>query len=186
MHAENHYSLEELYLLVKKSDVSAYNMIYERTWKGLYQNCFSRLNDKLISKEIVQDVFIDLWVKRREKEIQHVNNYLYSAVRYKIIDQFRKSTKKLESLESIVDYVASMDQADRNFREEELQAHLNYWIDKLPMKRREIFKLKYFEDLNNKEIGEILNVSPKTVQNQLLTASKWLKHQLKEILFLFF
>jgi len=56
----------------------------------------------------------------------------------------------------------------------------------LPMKRREIFKLKYFEDLNNKEIGEILNVSPKTVQNQLLTASKWLKHQLKEILFLFF
>ncbi|MBB2951683.1 MULTISPECIES: RNA polymerase sigma factor [Sphingobacterium] len=186
MYTENLYSLEELYLLVKRSDVDAYNVLYERTWKGLYQHAFSRLNDELISKEIVQDVYIDLWVKRHEKEIQQVSNYLYTAIRYKIIDQFRKSTKKLESLETIVEYMASVDQADHNFREEELQVYLNYWIDKLPKKRREIFKLKYFDDLNNKEIGEILNVSPKTVQNQLLTASKWLKNQLKEILFLFF
>ncbi|MNR56190.1 RNA polymerase sigma factor [compost metagenome] len=63
---------------------------------------------------------------------------------------------------------------------------LKAWTETLPAKRREIFRLKYEEGLTNKEIAERLDVSVKTVQNQLLNSSAELKLLLRTALFTHF
>ncbi|WP_315816158.1 sigma-70 family RNA polymerase sigma factor [Paraflavitalea speifideaquila] len=68
--------------------------------------------------------------------------------------------------------------ADNAVVEKELQDLATAWLNTLPPKRKEIFLLYFRENLSTKEIAERLNISQKTVQNQIGTSSKALRKKL--------
>ena len=186
MSSFNLYSLDELFNLVKQSDESAFNELYERTWEKLYLTARQKLKDEFQAKEIVQDVYIDLWNKRKQREIQHTEAYLAQMLRFKVIDHYRKKKIHLEELDKIEDILQESVGADGLYLESELEGILHTWIDQLPAKRKKIFELYYLDSKSTKEIGNQLKLSTKTVQNQLIISKHSLNLILQRIFFLFF
>jgi RNA polymerase sigma-70 factor (family 1) len=180
------YTLEELFLYVKEGDHGAFDELYGRTWEDLYIKTYSKLKIEDLAKDVVQEVFVDLWNKRTERKIDNVMAYLMQAVKFKVIDEFRKSKYKFVEIDNFIEQIRDSSDADDQLISKEFFSLLRQWTETLPRKRREIFRLKYEEDLSNKEIAEQLGVSVKTVQNQLLNSSFELKLLLRNALFTYF
>lgn len=185
-HIYTAYSLDELLQFVRESDNLAFDELYHRTWKKLYTHSFQKLRDEDLAKDVVQEVFVDLWNKRQLRDIQNVEGYLTQAVKFKVIDRFRKKNFIVEEIANFADVLANSEFSDTKLLDDELDKLLNHWIDQLPSKRKEIFLLKYEEGLSSEEIGKLLNISTKTVQNQILNASTFLRSLMQKILFIFF
>ncbi len=179
-------TLEELLFRIKEDDQRAFDELYSRTWKQLYIKTYSKLKIEDLSKDIVQEVFVDFWNKRHARDIQNVQAYLMQAVKFKVLDEFRKSRYEFVELDHFIEQIRDSNDADSQLISKEFFTALKAWIETLPAKRREIFKLKYEEGLTNKEIAERLDVSVKTVQNQLLNSSAELKVLLRSALFTHF
>lgn len=178
------YSLDELFGLIKESDQSAFNEIYERTWEKLYITAKSKLNDDQLAKEIVQDIFIDLWEKRAKKEVVNISAYLYQSLRFKVIDVYRRKKIPIQDIESIKEVLIETKSSDNKCLESELELILKNWMEQLPSKRKIIFELYYWDHKSTKEISEILKLSMKTVQNQLLLCKISLKGTVQKFLFI--
>ena len=185
-HIYTAYSLDELLQLIRESDSLAFDELYRRTWKKLYVHAFQKLRDEDLAKDIVQEVFVDFWNKRQLRDIQRVEAYLMRAVKFKVIDRFRKKDFIVEEIEDFAEVLVNSEFSDSKLLDDELDKLLHHWIHQLPNKRKEIFLLRYEEDLSTEEIGKLLNISTKTVQNQILNATTFLRSLMQKILFLFF
>lgn len=175
---------DELKSLLIQGSEAAFDEIYDRFWKKLYNEAYKRLHNPEQSEEIVQDIFIDLWTKRAQKEIGNLAAYLVTSVRYQVF-MFYNKTQKLPFFEEPLDYIVlSSEQADSGCFEKDLIAAVETWLDQQPEKRREIFRLRYLEEMTTKEISDHLNISQKTVQNQLNTAQDSLRSSVSKLLFL--
>ncbi|WP_346067231.1 RNA polymerase sigma factor [Sphingobacterium siyangense] len=117
-------SLEDLFLLVKESNEDAFDELYHRTWKKLYEIALRRLQHENTAKEVIQDLYIDLWEKRHRKTIQDVDHYLCQAVRFKVIDRFRKEKRYFEELETMVEELSDGSTADGSCNGQKR----SYWI----------------------------------------------------------
>lgn len=174
----------ELLIMMKQGSRAAFNEIYERYWKKLYNDTYKRLRRIEIVEEIVQDVFSDLWVKREVKDIQYLYKYLVTAVRYTVFTTYKKN-KSTPYFEEPLEHMAlSSLEADTLLNVKELKGCIAIWMAMQPEKRAEIFRLKYMDDYSTKEISEILGISQKTVQNQLLTSFNSLRDFLRKLMIL--
>ncbi|MNL67353.1 RNA polymerase sigma factor [compost metagenome] len=79
----------------------------------------------------------------------------------------------------------SADNADSNFLRDELLTSIHQWLETQPEKRREIFRLRFLEGLSTVEIAEQLDISRKTVQNQLNTSQQSLRESIGRLLTIF-
>jgi RNA polymerase sigma factor (sigma-70 family) len=174
----------ELLLSVKNGNQAAYNEIYERYWKKLYNETFKRLKDPARVEELVQDVFIDLWVSRARKNIVDLEKYLVVAVRYAVFTNYRR-TKSIPNFEEPLEHLLLSDlQADSLVNVKEIKGCIAIWLSMQPERRAEIFRMRYMEDISTKEISLVLGISRKTVQNQLITSFKSLRDFLKKLMLL--
>ncbi|RAJ35458.1 RNA polymerase sigma-70 factor (ECF subfamily) [Pedobacter cryoconitis] len=133
-------------------------------------------------EEVVQDVFSDLWMKKERKNIDNIYAYLLGAIRYQVYMLYKKG-KTTPHFEAPLDHLLlSSMQADSLFKEKELKWCISVWLAIQPVKRAAIFRMKYMDDRSTKEISEVLNISQKTVQNQLLHAFSDLRGGLNRIM----
>ncbi|MEI9944263.1 MAG: sigma-70 family RNA polymerase sigma factor [Chitinophagaceae bacterium] len=166
------YHEEELLRLLLQDDRQAFEELYRRYWEPLFNTAYKRLRSTEQSKDVIQDVFTDLWVRRHTSEINNLSAYLHTAVRYqvfKIIAKGKAAASFFELFESIASFSFS---ADNKVAEEELAAVAQAWLESLPGKRKEIVVLHLVQNLTTKEIADRLHISQKTVQNQLGSARK--------------
>ncbi|MCF7567186.1 sigma-70 family RNA polymerase sigma factor [Sabulilitoribacter arenilitoris] len=149
----------------------------------------SLCHDHDTSKDIVQNVFIRLWVKRKEiKDIRSIKDFLYKSVRNEFIDEQRK--EKRRSLAYEERYIQSLNAIVENHDEELLKKRISLIqleIEKLPKRCKETFLLSKKEGLSNSEIATYMKVSIKTVERQMTKAFDILRVKLKnEFKHLFF
>src|ERR1700761_6117609 len=69
---------------LKEGDQGAFSKIYDKYWQKLYMLAYDRLKDTKQSQDIVQDIFITIWERRAELDVQNLNAYLHSSVRYNV------------------------------------------------------------------------------------------------------
>ncbi|MEI3798317.1 MULTISPECIES: RNA polymerase sigma factor [unclassified Chitinophaga] len=72
---DNSYSDLELISMLKRGDVTAFDLLYGRHWSGLYQAAYYLLRDQAACMDIVQDIFAWLWEKREQLDIEAVPSY---------------------------------------------------------------------------------------------------------------
>ncbi len=164
------YNDNQLVDLLKNGDASAFGQLYERYWKSLYNNAYKRLRDHESCEDIIQEIFTDLWLRKHLVDITDVAAYLHTAVRFqvlKIIDKNRKNEHFINLWRTLPHYLPS---ADLPLREKELAQLMEDWLNTLPEARRRIFIKHYIDQVSSKNISEELNISPKTVRNQIATA----------------
>ena len=144
-----------------------------------------RFAEKFVSQfyveDIVHDVFLRLWDRQvfllPNNELRRV---LYVAVKNACIDQLRKLNQEQEyidkrALQLKLDELDFFEAADELFMQKDLLRILLQQIEELPERSREIFKLSYLEGLKATEIAEHLNLSTRTVENQLYRALVFLR-----------
>ncbi|WP_276374135.1 RNA polymerase sigma-70 factor [Chryseolinea sp. H1M3-3] len=179
------YSDEGLLKLLRQQELGAFEEIYLRYWKKLYSAAFKRVQSREIAEEIVQDIFTSLWMKREILEIEILSAYLFTAVKYKIINHLEKEMSR--KIYSETQLQISKSPFDNSTEEtvllNELNLALEKEIEKLPPKRQQIFKMSRQEHLSIKQVASHLGISEKTAENQLGKALKVLKVNLKHFNF---
>ncbi|RAJ32964.1 RNA polymerase sigma factor [Pedobacter cryoconitis] len=163
-------------------DKAAFDEIYERYWKKLYNESFKRLRNMEQVEELVQSVFVDLWSKKERKSIINIYAYLITAVRYQVYMLYKKG-QTLPQFEEPLEHMAlSGSEADSLLNEKEIRNYIAVWLAMQPEKRGEIFRMKFMEEMTTREISEKLGISQKTVQNQVLTSHASLKQFLERLM----
>lgn len=178
----------ELYALLKAGDKVAYTEIYNRYFSLLYLHALKRLRDEEAARDLIQDLFATLWLKREVLTTKtNLSNYLYTAVRngvFNFIAHQKVASRyiselpdKVEPSECITDHLA---------RERQLAALIEKEIAELPEKMREIFLLSRVEGLSHKEIAARLGISELTVKTQVKNALRILRGKLGFIIYFIF
>lgn len=177
----DHLGLENDAQLVARlvnEEQAAFHAIYERYWELLYVKAYQRLQDESSCKDAVQNVFVSLWQRRKEVEIDNLKAYLFGAVRFQVFKQLGQSKKHRHFFKPFEDMMISPIRTDQDLIRDDLANLLLAWIDTLPRKRRQIFVLHYRQQLTVPEIAVKLGVTNKTVYNQLNNCVKELQWKL--------
>lgn len=176
--------MEEIQLILKlrMSDESAFNKIYNTYWQNLYCHCYRKIKSREAAEEIVHDVFADLWTRRHSLEITiSLAAYLFQAASYSAF----KYLKKLKDKEQFVNEMAEvmrdeLHAAGHPIEFTELNQLLISSMSLLPNRCRTIFEMSRFKQLSHREISEELEISVKTVENQITKALLILRTSLKD------
>ncbi len=179
----------ELLSLMGKGDSCAFHYIFLRYNKLLYTKAYSKLRDKEEAKDVVQDIFANLWQKRNDIYLRNgqLAPYLYVAVRNRILDIISKKKTGVDYIASLQSYLEQFENlADAAVRENMLTALINKEISLLPNKMQKIFLMSRYDHLSHKEIAERLNIADSTVTDQIKKALKILRARLGHLLFLLF
>ena len=174
-----HLSDEELFRHIKKNDAKSLSLLYQRYYDKLCHFAYGYVKSVDISKDVVSDVFLNIWIKRETLSIDsNLKAYFYKSTRNRAIRLLSKEKSNLESLE-IVDSlnIFSDDTAIGSLHYEELESVIESILRKLPPKRQVVFRLSRIDELSYKEIAEILSISVNTVQNQMIKAMEYLAEE---------
>ena len=173
---------------LKKGDLYAFDKLFSKYSKKLFYFAKGYLGSKEDAEGLVQEVFLLVWNKRKElKEHLSFNAFLYTVTYNCIRKYFRKKGREKKYLDKFLeDYDGKHNKLVTDIEYNNLLELANKAIEKLPEKRKLIFQLSRHKGLSNKEIAERLDISKKTVENQIHSALKFLREQFgKETLFIF-
>lgn len=174
-HSPDH-NCSELWKEVRKGSRKAFEMLYNEMIIPLSDYAFRLLKDEHAVKDILQDLFVNIYV-RREEIGEHVNisGYLHQAVKYKVIYLLRsraKSNIKSISPEVIEYSPIHSDEIEQHDRHVELEKNMRV----LPLKCRKAFILNYVDELPYKTIASEMNISIKTVEKHISKALRILRN----------
>jgi RNA polymerase sigma-70 factor, ECF subfamily len=181
--------LEEQYLikgLLTRNKV-VFDFIFHYYYSGLCAYCERITKNQQVAEDIVQDLFLTLWIKHEQIHItSSLKNYLFTSVKNRSLDYIKREQRKSQKLGNY----SEKQELPKNlsslwFAEAELQAIIEKSLEKLPPRCREVFELSRFQELKNQEIADKLGLSKRTVELQVCNALKQLRYDLKDYLPLF-
>lgn len=179
----------ELIAAMREGDEHAFREIYVRNSKLLIIYAHKKLKDIDEAKDVVQEVFANLWANRDACAIEsNLSGYLYRCVLNKVLNIFRHkdiSQWHIEGLQQLLDQ--GLPDADYQVREKDIARIIEREIQALPPRMKEVFDLRRKEYLTNKQIAERLDISEHTVATQIKKTLKILRGRLgRELYSIFF
>jgi RNA polymerase sigma-70 factor (ECF subfamily) len=138
------------------------------------------LTDEETAYDVVQEAFVSLWRMRASIEPDRsLKALLYTLVRNEALNQHRTMRRRQDRHAEYSSSSGSPSPADR-LETQALRDRLREWIDDLPERQREAFRLSRFDDLTHEEIAEVMDVAPRTVTNHVTQALQTLRDRLSE------
>jgi RNA polymerase sigma-70 factor (ECF subfamily) len=173
-----------LLLRLKNDDAEALKALFNRYYHPLKSYLFLLFKNETLAENIAQDIFVYLWENRFQLEIRtSVEAYLYSAGRYRGLNQLRNNKLHATILQKINQSNTVGFSPNQALEMQELETMIEDSIFALPKRCQEIFRLSRFEELNYKEIADRLGISVNTVENQMAIALKKLRKSLRPFYF---
>jgi RNA polymerase sigma-70 factor (family 1) len=178
---------KNLWRKIKEGDLKAFEFLYHSYFPPLCMYAFGFIPDEEFVKEIVNDVFLKIWNKRREIDIIYgIKSYLYRCVHNQCIDHLAIKKEFVQHKKvSISDKIIELTGQDEEYilmqiSMKNLEIDVMKSIDQLPPRCKEIFMLSRFELLSYTEISEKLNISVNTVKTQMSRALDSLRVKLQK------
>jgi len=167
-----------------KLDKTTFEEIFKSQFKPLCSFAYKYLKDLDLAKEIVHDVFVNLWQKRDEIDLQKsVKSYLFTSVNNRSLNHIRDNKKFVKSDYAEMNFTGDDNITDSDILvEQELKLKITQILESLPEKCRQVFELSRYEGKKYREIAIELNISEKTVEAHISKALKILKENLSEFL----
>jgi RNA polymerase sigma-70 factor (family 1) len=177
----SYHLLENESQLVKslsKGNLLAFNTLFKEYSVRLYRFAKGYLKSEEEAEELVQEVFTIIWEKRAIlKEELSFKSYLFT-IAFNIIRKHFRSRFYLSEYLKFGIYDDLDMRTSQEIGYDSLYQYITDLVEKLPVRRKEIFIKSRFEGLTIKEISEELKISHKTVENQLTDALKFLRTNL--------
>ena len=165
----------EIQLRLARGDQAGLKLLYGHYNAKLYQFAFAIVNSRETAEEIVADVFLQIWNRReRVSTLENLNWYLFITTRNISFNYLRKINRKknFDFDDAFVAQYQVQATPEEIMIGREMLMLVNRVINDLPPKCRLIFKLVKEDDLKYREVAELLNLSVKTVENQVGLAFK--------------
>ncbi len=165
---------------VRITDLKAYEELFRTHYGNLCSYANKYLEELEAAEEIVQDVFVKLWENRETLEITtNVQSYLFRAVRNSCLNLIKHINIREEyKVYNEQELKNRQHFLDDEIHASELEEKIREAIELLPVERRRVFVMSRYDGLKYKEIAEKLDISGKTVENQMGKAIKFLKEKL--------
>ncbi len=175
----NHFSQE-----LQRGNRQTFNQLFADYYVNLCRFAYTYLKDNDISEEIVQEMFVALWEQRTTLDINtSVRSFLYTSVKNRSLNYIRSSKTRIHHENEFAREQDSKVSHIINFCErEELNHLIDQAITDLPEQCRSIFEMSRYQNLTYNEIAKHLDISPKTVENQMGIALKKLRSKLSPYL----
>lgn len=177
-------SEQEVSLLLQKvhqGDEQAFRTLFDSYYKYLIVIAYRYLNDSQKAKDLAQDVFLELWNRKDSLKINfELKSYLRRAIINKSIN-YLKREKRMDFSDPVeLPETAIPAEAPLMVEANDLQKIIQQSIDRLPTRCRIIFCMSRFEDKSHKEIASLLDISTKTIENQITRALKSIRKALAQ------
>ena len=169
---------------MKTLDKVAFEQLFRSYFTPLCSFAQKFVNDADEAKDIVHNVFINLWNKRTEVDMEtSLKSYLFQGVHNRSLNYIRDHKKIVQfdapqNESELAHYLESQDHLESS----EAEGRINRALDSLPDKCREIFLMNRFDGLKYREIAEKLDISIKTVETQMSRALKTLRERLSDMI----
>lgn len=173
-------SFEDWCRRLRQSDREAYAAVFDAMHAPLFRYVRSITNDASAARDITQDVFVKLWESRRSLDPdQSLKAYLYRTARNRAYNHERNRRTRTDKEDDVradspaqpAPHTAPDEAVDARM----LDRRLRRWVDDLPDRQREALSLSRFEGLSHEAIAEIMDISPRTVNNHIVRALKSLR-----------
>ena len=181
MHNDGIDSADDAVLLAQLNvgSKSAFDVLYNRHWELVYRSAYKRLNDSEKAQDVAQDVFVQLWIRGNKSLIENLPAYLLVSARNGVFKVMEKEARHIDvPVDSMPEIESLFDTADAGILHGEFLAAFNKLVEALPAQQQIIFKMRFEEELGSQQIADILEISPKTVRNQLGKALSTLRKSL--------
>ncbi len=168
---------------MSQDSLGAFKAIYDHFWHKLYVTALKKTQSNEIAEELVQEIFSKLWERRQSVQIDNLERYLFTALKYAIISHIRLviKTRQNEDIDAHADTFAT--HLDNDMQSTwDLQTALDQALRFLPEKTRLIFEMSRYEELPHREIASQLDISEKAVEYHITQALKLLRVQLKDFM----
>lgn len=166
-----------------EDDTKAFEKLYYALFNKLIKFSIYYINDRETAEEIVSEVFVKCWNNRKElSHVQYPESYLFIAVKNQSL-KHRKKFSNIHLVEMDENEFRLIDYSDPSTKVErkELHRRLDQAIETLPAQARMVFRLIKENGMRYKEVAEIMDISPRTVQTQLFRAIAKLRSALKPL-----
>jgi RNA polymerase sigma-70 factor (ECF subfamily) len=164
---------------MQQDDKEAFAELYNRYWADLFRVAARKLASTELAEELVQDLFISLWQRRDKLAITQVSRYLFSALKFAVIDQIRKQQVQVRYIEHYVSLADPVSLPDDSLALQDLTRSIEQGLQTLPPKTQQVLRLSRFEHLTIPEVAVRLGVSEKVVEYHLSTALRALRTYLR-------
>lgn len=164
---------------LRRGNAEAFRSIFNMFSTRIFHFCNKLLPSKEEAEDVVQKTFMALWEQREQlDETKDILKYLYSIARYNTYQAFRKHFAIQDSISGDSDFLElSQNDTEEQIDFSETQHIISKIIERLPPKRKEIFKLNRLDGLTYREIAAKLNISENTVDTQMRKSLQFLKEQ---------
>ena len=167
--------------IANEDDPNAYKELFLSYYDRLFQFALSITHSKQFAEEVVSDVFLKIWLKRKSLiKIQNKHLYLYICAKNHSINKLAKEKRRevFSFDECLVEFQSVFFDPEQLMITEEMLRRIQTAINQLPSRCQLIFKLIKEDGLKYKEVAELLGISLKTVENQMAIALKKLEQSI--------
>ena len=175
---DERYTDEALWKMMHNDETIAFEEIYMRYSKRMYAYAIQVLRNQEVCEDIVQDVFVDFWSKRKTTHINNIKSYLFQAVKFQIFKYMRDQRITDEDLTRLNIIDVSMD-VSQHVELSELEELIRGQVNRLSPKCQQVFVMSRYDFKSNKEIAVELGVTEQAVKNQISKALKFIRQELQ-------
>lgn len=174
------FSDQELVTQLQRSEKAAFEEIYKRYWRKLFNMAFHQTGKKEEAEELVQDLFVNIWQRRESSQIKHLDLYLTLSLKNKIYDFIKSQISYRKYQEFII-----LKEVDLHFETDSIVNYLELTeavekvLSLLPEKSAKAFKMSRFEAFPVKKIAKEMDISEKAVEYHITKSLRFIKENLK-------
>lgn len=167
----------ELIVLWKNGEDHAFEILYKRYAVQLLAVALNKTSNRDVAEEIIQEAFLSLFLKKQTADaINNLSAFLYTTVKHKIIDHYRREKSLKRFHEHNQHHLSDTDNSTTQAIElREMEAHIAVQVDGLPNKCKNVFVLSRTHHMTNKQIARQLEISENTVEQHMRKAIRLLR-----------
>jgi RNA polymerase sigma-70 factor (family 1) len=162
---------KELLELLARDSEYAFAVLFDKYRKPVYNSALLFLKDTTAAEEIVQEVFLRVWQKRKDLgEISYINSFIKTIAYNLMVDQFRKAMLEKDYKKQLAREISLVDDTDHRVRSDESVRLLQAAIATLPPRQKQVYELARIKGLSQEEIAVLLSISRNTVKVHMTAA----------------
>ena len=175
---------KRLLSLLSQGNEHAFTQLYNVHKNKIYSDALLITKSHILAEEIVQDVFLRIWLKRTEMaSINNFESYLHTISRNLIFDHLKKISYQVVFKESIEHNIKSVNDTDFLVRQHQCQLMLAEAVNKLHPQQKVVYQLAKIEGLSHVIIAQKLGLSSLTVKKHMANSLRFIKQYLNKNLF---
>jgi len=170
---------------VSVGDTRAFRQIFDALFSNLTKFSFSFVHSKEAATEIVDELFVQLWIKRADiMKINDLRVYLYTATKNASLNYISKKAKQIEvePYENLIVHMTDLVSPEQIMITKEMLQKIKEAVDSLPPRCKLIFKFVREDGLSYSEVAEILGLSIKTIDAQMVIAVARIRGKLMNVI----